>query len=105
MGIHIGKNVFIGPDCYLDDTFPELIYIEDDAIISIRVIITVHGETRTSSRVSSVVIGKSAFVGTGSIILPGVKIGEGAIVGAGAVVTKDVFPGTTVIGIPARVLE
>ena len=24
-GMHIGKGVFIGPDCYLDDTFPELI--------------------------------------------------------------------------------
>lgn len=43
-----------------------------------------------------------AFLGAGSIVLPGVTIGESAIVGAGAVVTADVAPGTTVVGVPAR---
>ena len=105
MGIHIGKNVFIGPDCYLDDTFPELLYIDDDVIISFRVTIAVHGETRASSRVSPVIIGRKAFIGTGAIILPGIEVGEKAIVGAGAVVTKDVPSGKTVIGTSARILE
>ena len=104
-GISIGHGVFIGPDCYLDDTFPELLRIEDGAIISFRVTIAVHGQTRTSSRVAPVVVGKNAFVGTGAIILPGVRIGEGAIVGAGAVVTKDVPAGACVVGVPARVLD
>lgn len=104
MGIHIGKDVFIGPDCYLDDTFPELVHIEDNVTISFRVTITVHGETRAASRVAPVVVGKDAFVGTGAIILPGVHIGEGAIVGAGAVVTKDVPAGICVAGVPARAL-
>lgn len=104
MGMHIGRKVFIGPDCYLDDTFPELVYIEDGAIVSFRVTIAVHGETRTSSRVSPVVIGKKAFIGTGAIILPGVTVGEGAIVAAGAVVSKDVPRGAVVGGVPARVI-
>ena len=105
MGIHIGKNVFIGPDCYLDDTFPELIYIEDEATISYRVTIAVHGETRKSSKVSPVFIRKKAFIGTGAIILPGMEIGERAVVGAGAIVTKDVPSGITVVGNPARELK
>ena len=42
------------------------------------------------------------FVGTGATVLPGVRVGAGAIVGAGAVVTRDVAPGTTVVGVPAR---
>ncbi len=104
MGIHVGQRVFVGPDCYLDDTFPELVHIEDGAIISFRVTIAVHGQTRTASRVAPVVIGRNAFVGAGAIILPGVHIGEGAIVGAGAVVTKNVPAGTCVVGVPATAL-
>ncbi|MCK5534925.1 sugar O-acetyltransferase, partial [bacterium] len=60
---------------------------------------------RVSSKVSPVIIRKRAFIGTGAIILPGVEVGESAVVGAGAVVTKDVVPGITVIGIPAKVLK
>ena len=104
MGMHIGKNVFIGPDCYLDDTFPELIHIEDRAIVSFRVTVAVHGATSTSSRVAPVRIGRNAFIGTGAILLPGVTIGEGAIVGAGAVVTRDVPAGAVVAGVPARAI-
>jgi acetyltransferase-like isoleucine patch superfamily enzyme len=103
-GIEIGRGVFIGPDCYLDDTFPELISIGGGATISFRVTVAVHGQTRTSSRVAPVVVGKNAFVGTGAVILPGVTIGQGAIVGAGAVVTSDVPAGDCVVGIPARTL-
>lgn len=107
MGINIGKNVFIGQDCYLDDTFPELIHIEEGVTISFRVTITVHGECRVRgiSKVSPVTIRKNAFIGTGVIILPGVEIGEKAIIGAGAVVTKDISREITVVGNPARNLE
>ena len=46
-------------------------------------------------------IGKSAFIGTGAILLPSIKIGEGAIVAAGSVVIKDVPPYTLFAGNPA----
>lgn len=49
-----------------------------------------------------VVVGACAFIGIGAVILPRIHIGAGAIVGAGAVVTKDVPPGMTVVGNPAR---
>jgi acetyltransferase-like isoleucine patch superfamily enzyme len=50
-------------------------------------------------------IRRSARVGGGAIICPGVEIGEEAFVGAGAVVTKDVPPRKLVVGNPARVLR
>jgi acetyltransferase-like isoleucine patch superfamily enzyme len=46
-----------------------------------------------------------ASIGSGATILCGVRIGKGAMVGAGAVVTKDVPPGKTVVGNPARVVK
>jgi acetyltransferase-like isoleucine patch superfamily enzyme len=45
-----------------------------------------------------------ARIGINATILPRQIIGAGARVGAGAVVTRDVPPGATVIGNPARLL-
>jgi UDP-2-acetamido-3-amino-2,3-dideoxy-glucuronate N-acetyltransferase len=50
------------------------------------------------------VVERRASIGSGAVLLGGVRIGAGAIVGAGAVVTKDVEPAAVVAGIPARVL-
>ena len=47
-------------------------------------------------------IGADVWVGAGGLILPGVTIGAGAVIGAGSVVTRDVEPGQTVTGNPAR---
>jgi maltose O-acetyltransferase len=48
-------------------------------------------------------IGRNAWIGGGALLLPGVTVGDDAIVGAGAVVTRDVPPGATAVGNPARV--
>ena len=50
------------------------------------------------------VVERGASIGSGATILGGVRIGREATVGAGAVVTKDVEPGATVVGNPARPL-
>lgn len=42
------------------------------------------------------------WVGTGAIILKGVRVGRGSIIAAGALVNKDVLPYSIVAGIPAR---
>ncbi len=49
-------------------------------------------------------IGSNVWIGGGAIILPGVTIGDDAVIGAGSVVTRDVAPGATVVGNPARVV-
>ena len=51
-----------------------------------------------------VMIGDRVLVGTGAHILQYINVGADATVGAGAVVIKDVQPGITVFGNPARVL-
>lgn len=51
------------------------------------------------------VIGDDVWIGTKSIIMPGVYVGNGAIVGAGSVVTKDVPQNAIVAGVPARVIK
>jgi maltose O-acetyltransferase len=48
-------------------------------------------------------IGRNVWIGAGAIILPGVSIGDDALIGAGSVVTRDVPPGVTASGNPARV--
>ncbi len=54
---------------------------------------------------SSITVGKYAFVGARSFIMPGVIIGEGAIVGACASVFKNVAPWTVVGGNPAKFIK
>lgn len=51
-----------------------------------------------------VVLEEGALVGTGAQVLQYLRVGQGAQVGAGAVVSKDVPPGATVVGIPAKPL-
>lgn len=107
-GIKIGKDVFIGPGVFIEEARPELVDIEDGVNIAPRVTIVTHDssfhviDSKLPIKRGKVVIKKGAFIGAGSIILPGVTIGEKAIVAAGSVVTKDVPPYTIVAGIPAR---
>lgn len=48
------------------------------------------------------VLGSGVLIGTGAQILQYKRIGDGATVGAGAVVVRDVEPGETVAGVPAK---
>jgi bifunctional UDP-N-acetylglucosamine pyrophosphorylase/glucosamine-1-phosphate N-acetyltransferase len=48
-------------------------------------------------------IGKQAFIGSGTMLVAPVEIGEGATTGAGSVVTRDVPDHSVAYGVPARV--
>jgi galactoside O-acetyltransferase len=56
----------------------------------------------TNYQISKVTIGKSAIVGTNTVIFPGVTIGEGAAVGAATVVRRDLAEWGIYAGEPLR---
>jgi acetyltransferase-like isoleucine patch superfamily enzyme len=93
-GVEIGDGVFVGRGVmFVNDKFPqaanaagELAGEEDWTLLPVRV-------------------ADGATIGSGAIVMGGVSIGAGALVGAGAVVTRDVAPGETVAGVPARVRQ
>ena len=103
MGIKIGKNVYLGKYCIIDDTFPEFITIENNVVISFGSTITTHDAS--SNKIGPVLIKEGAFIGTRSIILPGVTIGKKYKVGAGSIITRDVPTGKTVAGCPAKIIK
>jgi bifunctional UDP-N-acetylglucosamine pyrophosphorylase/glucosamine-1-phosphate N-acetyltransferase len=47
-------------------------------------------------------IGERVFLGSDTILRAPVRLGDDSRTGAGSVVTKDVEPGATVVGVPAR---
>lgn len=49
-----------------------------------------------------VTVGANAHIGANAVIRQGISIGAGAVVGAGSAVVRDVEPGITVVGVPAR---
>ncbi len=51
------------------------------------------------------IIGNDVWIGSGSIVLDGIKIGDGAVIAAGSVVTKDVPPYAIVAGVPAKIIK
>jgi bifunctional UDP-N-acetylglucosamine pyrophosphorylase/glucosamine-1-phosphate N-acetyltransferase len=51
------------------------------------------------------VIGDGAFIGVDTTLRAPVTVGAGSKTGAGSVVTRDVAPGKTVVGVPARPIE
>jgi len=50
-------------------------------------------------------IGNDVKIGSDTMLVAPVKVGDGATTGAGSVVTKDVAPGETVVGVPAKGLR
>jgi acetyltransferase-like isoleucine patch superfamily enzyme len=83
--------------------------LEEDVFIAPCVVTTndnYMGRTeRRKAEMRGPTIRKSARIGGGAILCPGIEVGEEAFVGAGAVVTKDVPPRTVVVGSPARVIR
>ncbi len=104
--LHIGNNVSINP--YFRCMSAGNIYIEDDVQIAMNVSLITNNHDfydRAILTVKDIRIKKNAWIGSGSIILPGITIGENSIVGAGSIVTHDVPDNTVVAGNPARIIK
>jgi len=105
--ITIGKNCSIGGNCVLDGR-GEIVIGDNVNISSFTQFITGSHELNDLNFIDiykPIYIGNRVWIGTRSLILPGVRIGEGAVVAAGAVVTKDVDPFTVVGGVPAKYIK
>ncbi len=100
-GCNIGDRVRIHNNVYLAQ-FTE---IGDDVFLAPGVITTNDRYPICAECLKGPVIESGVRVGANSTILPGVIIGKGSLIGAGAVVTKNVPPGSVVIGNPARVMS
>ena len=90
-GVEIQDEVFVGHNVvFINDKLPRAT-TEDGAL-----------QSDEDWTVLPIVVERRASLGSGAILMGGIRIGEGAIVGAGAVVTRDVQAGQTVAGVPAR---
>ncbi len=105
LGASVGEGVAWGLESTPDVFWPELITVEDHAIIGYDVTILCHEFLQDEYRTGEVHIGERAMIGAGAVILPGVDIGAGAQVAANSLVTRDVPPETTVAGVPAQPLD
>ena len=104
--VRIGKNVVVMPGCLMMSAGG--ITIEDGAMIAANVQLISNNHDLYELQVITckpVHIGKNAWIGAGSTILPGVTVGDYAVVGAGSIVTKDVPAWTIVAGNPARIIK
>jgi acetyltransferase-like isoleucine patch superfamily enzyme len=83
----IGNNVFLGGDALIGHHN------------------TIGNHVLVGGNVSfggAVLVEDYVSIGVGASIKPGVRLGKGCTVGVGAAVVKDVAPGTTVVGVPAK---
>jgi len=93
-GVQLEDEVFVGHGTmFINDKFPAAT--------------TEQGALKTDEdwQLARTFVERRAALGSGVVVLGGVRIGAGALVGAGAVVTRDVPPGAVVSGVPARVHE
>ena len=56
------------------------------------------------TKIGRIIIGDNVFIGSGSIILPGVTIGNNVIIGAGSVIRTDIPDNSVVTGNPATII-
>lgn len=105
--IHLGTGVFLNFNCVILDVVQVRIGDRTQIGPGVQILTADHPrdpDVRAQGLEfgSPIVIGKDVWIGGGALILPGVTIGDGAVIGAGSVVTRNVEPGATVMGNPAR---
>lgn len=107
MNISLGRRVYLNAGCTILDS--ARVRIGEGSMLGpgVHIYCAEHHRDPEKRRAGleiarPVTIGRDVWIGGGAIILGGVTIGDGAIVGAGSVVTRDVAPGATAVGNPAR---
>jgi UDP-2-acetamido-3-amino-2,3-dideoxy-glucuronate N-acetyltransferase len=104
--VEIQREARIGADCKIQSHafICAGVEIEDEVFVGHGVLFINDKYPRASGEweLLPTVVERGASLGSGAVILAGVRIGGGALVGAGAVVTRNVAPGHTVVGNPAR---
>lgn len=105
-GIEIHPGATIGRRCFIDHgmgvVVGETAEIGDDCTLYHGVTL---GGTSWKAGKRHPTLGKGVVAGAGAKILGPILVGDGARVGSNAVVVRDVPPGATAIGIPARIVE
>lgn len=114
--IKIGRNCGIG--AYSHITAIRGIYIGDNVLTGLGVLITDNGHGASQREMldispnlrplvskGQVIIEDNVWIGEKASSMPGVRIGKGSIVAANSVVTHDVPPYCIVGGIPAKVIK
>jgi maltose O-acetyltransferase len=105
--IRLGDGVFLNFNCVILDVVEISIGDRTQIGPAVQIYAADHPRDAETRRAGlefgrPVRIGSEVWIGGGAILLPGVTIGDGAEIGAGSVVTRDVPPGVTVAGNPAR---
>lgn len=113
-GFQIGRDVYIADDIIVVEILEDRnnLVIGDRVSMAPRVTLVTSSDPN-DSRIrpfapverAPIVIEDDAWLGTGVIVMPGVRIGRGAIVGALSVVTRDVPPLHIVAGQPAKTIR
>jgi maltose O-acetyltransferase len=105
-GLKVGDNFNMLPECIIDYSHCWHITIGDNVTFAPRVHILAHDASTKMylnyTKIKNVMIGNNVFIGTSSIIMPGVTIGNDVIIGAGSVVTKDISDNSVYVGNPAK---
>ena len=102
-GCKIGNNVKIHCNCYV----AQFTVIEDNAFMAPGVTIAndLHPGCKFSAEcMKGPHIEEGVEIGVNVTILPFVRIGAHSVIGSGAVITKDIPPGSVVVGNPGRVI-
>lgn len=110
LGVKVGEHTVISPDTHFPSE-PYLVAIGNHVQIAPSVSIYTHGGSNCIRKnipdfdaFGKILIEDWVYIGSNSLIMPGVTIGEGALVAAGSVVTKSVAPRTVVGGNPAKLI-
>lgn len=98
-GYKIGKNVFIGMRCYLDDMCYDKLQIEDNVTVSYGEYFACHGRKQSHN---TIILKRNSYIGMRASIIArtDIEIGEDAIVGACTLVNKSVPDKVISVGIP-----